>query len=53
MGPGADKENGMNSYGLAPNNGNLGLRGAMNPQGMMGGQNGMRPGMNFPGMGQQ
>ena len=53
MGPGADKENGMNSYGLAPQGNNLGLRGGLNPQGMMQGQNGMRPGQNYPGMGQQ
>jgi hypothetical protein len=47
MGMGADKENGMNSYGLAPQMGNLGLRGGMNQPGM--GQ----PGMGQPGMGQQ
>jgi hypothetical protein len=50
-GPGADKENGMNSYGLSPQMGNLGLRGGANQPGMCQQQQpGMRPGMGQPGM---
>jgi hypothetical protein len=57
MGPMADKENGMNSYGLSPHQSNLGLRGGMQQPGMRPGMQqpgmqypGMRPGMQQPGM---